>query len=91
LAKFGWAQSCPRRSIAAWLSGLEMMYAARILDFDADAAHLFGALRARRQAEATLLDMQLAAQAMARDMTVATRNVKDFAWTGVRLVNPWEG
>jgi toxin FitB len=80
-----------RNALLAWLSGLEASYAPRILDFDADAAHLLGALMARRQEEATLLDLQIAAQAMARDMAVATRNVRDFAWTRVRLVNPWEG
>ena len=78
-----------RPRILAWLEGLEGAYADRILPFDADAAHLFGALRARRPETSILLDVQLAAQALAHDATVATRNVKDFAWTGVRLVNPW--
>ncbi len=80
-----------RPTLLGWLEALESDYSARILPFDADMAHLFGALVARRQGEATLLDLQVAAQALARDATVATRNVKDFAWTGVRLVNPWEG
>jgi toxin FitB len=73
-----------------WLDGLEAAYAPRILPFDADAAHMFGALRARRPDASNLLDLQIAAQALARDATVATRNVKDFAWTGVRVVNPWD-
>jgi toxin FitB len=38
-----------------------------------------------------VIDIQLAAQAIARDAMIATRNVKDFAWTGVKLVNPWKG
>jgi predicted nucleic acid-binding protein len=80
-----------RPSLLVWLAELEHSYSARILDFDADMAHVFGALFARRQGEATLLDLQIAAQGLARDMTIATRNVKDFAWTGVRLMNPWEG
>jgi toxin FitB len=80
-----------RPVLLTWLEALETDYAARILPFDADMAHMFGALLARRQGEGVLLDLQVAAQALARDATVATRNVKDFAWTGVRLVNPWEG
>jgi toxin FitB len=80
-----------RTELLAWLTGLEQAYGARILPFDADMAHLFGALLARRQGEVTLLDLQLAAQALARDAMIATRNVKDFAWTGVRLVDPWGG
>jgi toxin FitB len=38
-----------------------------------------------------VIDMQLAAQAEAYGATIATRNVRDFEWTGVRVVNPWEG
>lgn len=80
-----------REGLRTWLEALETDYAARILSFDADMAHMFGALLAQRQGEATLLDLQLAAQALAMDAVVATRNGKDFAWTGARLVNPWEG
>ncbi len=80
-----------RPTLTRWLAGLEEAYQARILPFDADAAHMFGALRARRPEASNLLDLQIAAQAIALDATVATRNVKDFEWTGVRLVNPWEG
>jgi toxin FitB len=79
-----------RPVLLTWLEALETDYAARILPFDADMAHMFGALLARRQGEGVLLDLQVAAQALARDATVATRNVRDFEWTGVRLVNPWE-
>ena len=80
-----------RQALLEWLKVLEQDYAARVLPFDADMAHLFGALFARRQGKATLLDLQLAAQALARDATIATRNLKDFAWTGVRLIDPWGG
>jgi toxin FitB len=78
-----------RSKALAWLEGLEMSYADRILPFEADAAHLFGALRARRPDLSVLLDLQLAAQALSHDATIATRNIKDFAWTGVKLVDPW--
>lgn len=78
-----------RPRILAWLAGLEETYASRILPFDADAAHMFGALRARRPEVSVLLNLQLAAQALAHDATIATRNINDFAWTGVKLVDPW--
>ena len=35
-------------------------------------------------------DALIAAQALSRDWTVVTRNVKDFERTGVRLLNPFE-
>ena len=34
-------------------------------------------------------DALIAATALVRDMTLVTRNVSDFAPTGVRLINPW--
>lgn len=37
-----------------------------------------------------LQDAMIAATALVHGMTVVTRNVSDFARTGVRLLNPWE-
>jgi predicted nucleic acid-binding protein len=31
----------------------------------------------------------IAATALVHGMTVVTRNVEDFAGTGVKLINPW--
>lgn len=36
------------------------------------------------------LDALIAATALVHNLTLATRNVRDFAGTGVRLVNPWD-
>jgi toxin FitB len=35
-------------------------------------------------------DALIAATAMVHDMVMVTRNVADFASTGVRLINPWD-
>ena len=35
-------------------------------------------------------DAMIAGAALEHGFTVVTRNVADFAGTGVRLVNPWE-
>jgi predicted nucleic acid-binding protein len=35
-------------------------------------------------------DAYIAATALVHDMTVVTRNTRDFATSGVRLFNPWE-
>jgi predicted nucleic acid-binding protein len=43
---------------------------------------LFPALRAER-------DAFIAATALIHGMTVATRNVSDFAGTGAKLIHPW--
>ena len=36
------------------------------------------------------MDGLIAATALEHDLTLATRNVKDFAGLLVRLLNPWE-
>ncbi|MEY9182710.1 putative nucleic acid-binding protein [Bradyrhizobium sp. USDA 326] len=36
------------------------------------------------------MDGFLAATALANNLTLVTRNVKDFAAFGVRLLNPWD-
>jgi toxin FitB len=40
--------------------------------------------------ETDLMDGLIAATALEHDLTLATRNVKDFAGLPVRLLNPWE-
>ena len=78
-----------RPKLELWLADLETTFADRIETFDARDAHVYGQLAAQRTIGAKVLDVQLAAQALARDMAVATRNVRDFAWTGVKLIDPW--
>lgn len=87
------AAAAKRDDLTQWLADLETRYADRTLPFDSAAAHIFGQLVAQKKLqkqEAKLLDIQVAAQALSRDCPVATRDVKDFVWTGVKLVNPWE-
>lgn len=42
-----------------------------------------------RQSDALLEDAMIAATALRRDLTVVTRNVKDFRSFGVKLLNPF--
>jgi predicted nucleic acid-binding protein len=37
-----------------------------------------------------MADGFIAATALEHDLTVVTRNVKDFAGLGVRVLNPWD-
>lgn len=82
-----------RLYLEAWLAGLEARYYGRIIDFDADAARHYGQIAAHPEVKSRqpqILDMQIAARARALGIPIATRNVRDFAWTGVRLIDPWE-
>ncbi|MFI5427290.1 type II toxin-antitoxin system VapC family toxin [Aeromicrobium sp. UC242_57] len=60
----------------------------RVLPFDLSAARTLAAYRVPEHAPFD--DALIAAVAEARDMTIATRNVKHFEPLGVRCVNPWD-
>ncbi len=72
----------------AWIASIEADYGPRILPVDLPAARLWGDLSADRPRP--LVDALIAATAMVHKLTLVTRNTRDFADTGVALVNPWE-
>lgn len=68
-------------------------FGARILPFDSACAAAYGAIRSGREARGAPIEVEdamIAATALARGASVATRNVDDFAGCGVIVVNPWE-
>lgn len=63
-----------------------------VLAFDDGAAERYADVLASREAAGAPIstaDAQIAAICLAHDAACATRNVKDFAHTGVELVDPW--
>jgi predicted nucleic acid-binding protein len=70
-----------------WLENLMAEYQDHILDINQDIAQLWGRLRASHPENA--LDKQIAATALIYELTVVTRNYKDFVKTGVRVLNPF--
>ncbi len=73
--------------LEAWLAEVLDAYGDRVLALDADAAQLWGRLRVPDLSKA--LDKQIAAIALLHDLTLVTRNTRDFTATGVRLLNPF--
>ena len=69
-----------------WLDALLTEYQDHILDINQDIAQLWGRLRVPHRENA--LDKQIAATALIYELTVVTRNDKDFVKTGVRVLNP---
>jgi len=84
-----------RRVLEAWLADLlEVSFVGRVLDFDLEAALVYGRISAaarRAGRPAHVADAQIAAVATVHGLTVATRDIIDFAGFGVPLVNPFEG
>jgi len=82
-----------RSALEAVIEEIADIYADRLLPFEARCSAHYGVVLANaRQAGKPIqaADAMIAATAMAHGMTVATRNVGDFAGTGIALINPWE-
>ncbi len=65
----------------------------RIFDFDEFAAHQYGKLMSQRKTlgrPMSTLDGQIAAIALSRKMSLATRNIKNFSNCEITLINPFE-
>lgn len=83
-----------RTALAAWLAqDLPERFAGRVLPIDHAVAERWGDLMAqsRRSGVAlSVMDGFFAATALANNLTLVTRNVKDFVAFGVLLLNPWD-
>ena len=67
-------------------------FAGQVLAFDLDAANRYGVLVAERERAGrpmSALDAQIAAICLSRGASLATRNARDFAGTGVEVLDPW--
>ena len=64
----------------------------RVLPFDSETAREYADIAASRRTAGRPVapaDCQIAAIARSRDLTIATRNVRDFADMEIELVDPW--
>jgi predicted nucleic acid-binding protein len=75
------------RTLASWLDSVTTIYGERILPFDLAAARRWGQLSARIGSNSP--DLMLAATALERGLTVATRNIRDFQPTDVAVIDPF--
>lgn len=75
------------QALRAWLTGVRATFAGRILPFTDHAATLCAAMHVPNPRSDR--DAMIAATALEHGMTVVTRNVADFAGTGVQLINPF--
>ncbi|MCE2457793.1 MAG: type II toxin-antitoxin system VapC family toxin [Dehalococcoidia bacterium] len=79
-----------RAGISRFLTG----YSDRILQLDRAAAEWAARFRAdavRSGRPPDLVDILIAGIAKAHDLTVATRNVRDFQHLDIDVFNPWDG
>lgn len=93
---YGWSRlpdGKRRAQLQEWLREVEDAFGVRALDVDPDVAREWGQLRAavkKNGYNIDLPDLLIAATAIHHDLTVVTRNVRDFAPTGCKILNPWD-
>src|SRR6218665_282405 len=88
----GVADPAFRQTLTDWLEvKLPKYFLGRVLGIDAEGADRWGRVQASDGRTLPVIDALLAATALQHDLTLVTRNVKDFERLGVQLVNPWEG
>ncbi len=70
-----------------WLTQIIERYQQAILEVDLQTVQLWGQLRVPNPHNE--IDKLIAATALIHDLTLVTRNTKDFETTGVKLLNPF--
>ena len=82
-----------RNELATMIAALLSRYETAILPVTPPQAQTAGRMRALREKDGRVLhiaDALIGACAHINDLTLATRNVDDFAGLDVRLINPWD-
>lgn len=82
-----------RTTLERWLrDDILKTFTGRVLPVDLDVVETWGRVRAKAERHGNntdSLDTLVAAIAIHHDLIIVTRNEKDFAGTGVALLNPW--
>ena len=73
--------------LSRWLHQVLTEYATGVIAFDEPCAQVWGRLMVPHISNA--IDKQIAATAIVHQLTLVTRNTRDFQNTGARLLNPF--
>jgi predicted nucleic acid-binding protein len=88
------AEGKRRVQLEQWLKqALEAWFSGRILPVDRQVAGRWASLEAqgaRAGRPLPTVDSLIAATALAYDLTIVTRNTRDFGGIGATIINPWE-
>ena len=86
-------ESKRRNQLEQWLTqDLEAWFSGRVLYVDRQVSRRWASLVAqgvRRGKPLPTVDSLIAATALAHDLAIVTRNVRDFESTGAATLNPW--
>ena len=80
-----------KHHIISWLQhDLLVWFHNRILPFDMQTALCWGRISAESARTLPTADSMLIATALTHNLTLVTRNTKDFVFPSLQLLNPWE-
>ncbi len=80
-----------RSRLLDWLEAeVPAFFSGRILAVDLPVADRWGRLLAQAGRPLPAIDSLLAATALQHGLRLVTRNVRDFAFPGLELINPWQ-
>jgi predicted nucleic acid-binding protein len=80
-----------RRSLIHWMEELEKDFSDRIIPLDSITLKVWGKFYAKHESKGRnmdVLDSLIAATALVHDLTVITRNTRDFP-SEIKCFNPW--
>jgi hypothetical protein len=76
-------------ALERWLADVQAGFQDRVLSVTLQVATAWGRQQSARRLP--VIDALIAATALVHDLTVVTRNVKDFEFAGVQMLNPFAG
>ncbi|MDA8169387.1 MAG: type II toxin-antitoxin system VapC family toxin [Nitrospiraceae bacterium] len=80
-----------KEKLRIWLDyEIPMWFEGRVLTVDLPIAERWGKLLAAIGRPAPTVDSLLAATALHHELRLVTRNVKDFDYPGLEVINPWQ-
>jgi toxin FitB len=80
-----------RERLSHWLDDtLAQWFGERVITIDQSVCTCWAELLAAAVRPLPAIDSLLAASAVAHELVVATRNVRDFELPGVKVINPWD-
>ncbi|MFY9590199.1 type II toxin-antitoxin system VapC family toxin [Rickettsia endosymbiont of Halotydeus destructor] len=80
-----------KEKIRMWLEqDLTAWFADRILPIDPQVANKWGMLQALSSKTLPAIDSLIAATALHFDLLLVTRNIKDFHYAGLKVINPFD-
>lgn len=79
-----------RDALRVWIEEkIDRLFSRRVIAFDGSIAKTWAELRAQSPRTLPIIDSLIAATALNRNLTIVTRNTKDFEAFGVEVFNPW--